>query len=263
MAMKIVDELETPGCPQCAIKHLAAALSYSADRNLMHFTGYIPAAEQETSSCVKVLIARAYINLGEALIGYKSHVWFAAGLLQRAEELAQQEVTERDWGNLARRARLELTREGPSDVGIGVAMRWVQGIAMRPVTMLRAHQQEAMRELPGFSWPVACEKVFVENIPALIKKIHEEYFARPSFEDQVAVGGIDIREFRFPGATVATDEGNKNQEGESDMATTKKAPAKGTKCAAKGGKTAAAKACDKGGKAATKAACKGGKTTKK
>ena len=245
--MKIVDELETPGCPQCAIKHLAAALSYSADRRLMNW--YIPAAEQETASRVKVLIARAYINLGEALIGYKSHVWFAAGLLQRAEELAQHEVNERDWGNLARRARLELTQEGPSDVGIGAAMSWVQVMATRPVTMLRAHQEEAMRELPGFKWPDSREAVFVERIPALIKQIHEEYFAKPSSEDQVAAGGIDIREFRFPGATVATDEGHKNQEGEPDMATTKKAPAKGTKCAAKGGKTAAAKACDKGGKA--------------
>lgn len=209
MTMEIVDELMTPGCPQCAVKHLSAALYHAASY------GKTPTRADTCESTV--YLARAYINLGEVLIGYKSHLWFAVGLLQRSEERA---LTEGSATNAARRARLTLELRGMD--AVRETMRNIAIDAyLDPATMCLAHIDEAMRELPGLWWP----GVF-ENIPAAIERIREEYFVSEE-------------------APVASEE-DEEKGGESDMATkkaAKKAPAflkkedpKAKKAACKGGK---------------------------
>lgn len=220
--MKVVDELLTPGCPQCAVKHLSAALYHAAE------LGRIPHRLELPDSIV--LIARAYINLGEVLIGYKSHLWFAVGLLQRAEERALTEVSSTV---AARTARLALEERGAN--GVRDTMRNLMiDVHLDHAVMCLAHMDEAVRELPAFAG-----EMMMDDLMGSIEKIREEFFPKND----------------LAGAAVAPEEGNTNQEGEPTMATAKKA-CKGTKCAAKGGKTA--KACDKGGKSA-KACDKGGK----
>ena len=79
--MEVVDELMTPGCPQCAIKHLSAALYHRA----------VKAPGSPVAQTYRVLTAVAKINLYEVLNGYKSHLWYGVGALERAEEIARGE----------------------------------------------------------------------------------------------------------------------------------------------------------------------------
>lgn len=216
MSLKIVDELITPGCPQCAVKHLSAALYHAAE------LGRIPHRLELLDSIV--LIARAYINLGEVLIGYKSHLWFAVGLLQRAEERALTEVSST---TAARAARLALEERGAN--GVRDTMRNLMiDVHLDHAVMCLAHMDEAVRELPAFAGEMR-----MDDLIGSIERIRKEYFDLPE-------------------AAVAEGETTTNQ-GEPEMATAKKAaPAtkKGTKCADKGGATkkTATKACAKGGK---------------
>lgn len=221
--MDIVDELMTPGCPQCAIKHLSAALYYRAEGFAIAkqtptglFLGQFPPPSD------RVLLARAYINLGEVLVGYKSHLWFAVGLLQRSEEESRREGGE---GAVAREARLILEQKGLD--GAREAMQAIHGgTLLCAAEMEVAHMQEACRELPEFSDP------FFYSLDAAIAKIRAEYFDLPE-------------------ATVAEGE-ETPKEKEPEMATAKKkAPVK----AAKASKVAKAAKC-------AKCACKGGKTKK-
>ena len=212
--LEINDELMTPGCPQCAIKHLSAALYYRAE-------GFAIAKQTPTGLFLgqppppsdRVLLARAYINLGEVLAGYKSHLWFAVGLLQRSEEESRREGGE---GAVAREARLILEQKGLD--GAREAMQAIHGgTLLWAAEMEMAHMQEAHRELPEFSDP-SC------SLEAAIAKIRAEYFDLPE-------------------ATVAEGE-ETPKEKEPEMATAnKKAPVKAAKaskcakCACKGGKT--------------------------
>lgn len=200
--MKVVDELFTPGCPQCAVKHLSAALYHAAT------FGRVPYRLDTIESMV--MLARAYINLGEVLIGYRSHLWFAVGLLQRSEELA---LTEGSVSSAARQARLTLELRGMS--AVRETMRSIKIDAyLDPATMCMAHIDEAMRELPSFSWAGT-----FDDIPATIDSIRKEYF--DSSEEA-------------PGASAEAEE----EGGEEAMACgTKKA----AKAACKGGKCAPAK----------------------
>ena len=213
MSLEIVDELMTPGCPQCAVKHLSAALYHAAE------IGRVPHRLELPDSIV--LIARAYINLGEVLIGYKSHLWFAVGLLQRAEERALTEVSSTA---AARAARLALEERGVH--GVRDTMRDLMiDVHLDHAVMCLAHMDEAVRELPAFAGDMS-----TGDLIGSIERIRKEYFDLPE-------------------ATVAEGETTTKQ-GEPEMATMKKpackggsCSAKGAKCAAKGGKTAA-----KGGK---------------
>lgn len=205
MSLEIVDELMTPGCPQCAVKHLSAALYHAAElRRVPH--------RLELPDSV-VLIARAYINLGEVLIGYKSHLWFAVGLLQRAEERALTEVSSTA---AARTARLALEEHGAN--GVRDTMRNLMiDVHLDHAVMCLAHMDEAVRELPAFAGEMR-----MDDLIGSIERIRKEYFDLPP----VTVAGGE-----------QTPIGK-----EPDMATAKKAPAKkaackGTKCACKGGKT--------------------------
>jgi hypothetical protein len=202
--MKVVDELFTPGCPQCAVKHLSAALYHAAE------LGRIPHRLELPDSVV--LIARAYINLGEVLIGYKSHLWFAVGLLQRAEERALTEVLST---TAARTARLSLEERGVN--GVRDTMRnLVIDVHLDHAVMCIAHFDEAMRELPAFA-----DEMRMDDLIGSIERVRKEYFDLPE-------------------VTVTEGETTTN-EGGPEMATKKKA-CKGGSCSAKG-----AKCADKGG----------------
>lgn len=213
MSLEIVDELMTPGCPQCAVKHLSAALYHAAE------IGRIPHRLEFPDSIV--LIARAYINLGEVLIGYKSHLWFAVGLLQRAEERALTEVSSTA---AARAARLALEERGAN--GVRDTMRNLMiDVHLDHAVMCLAHMDEAVRELPA-----SAGEMRMDDLAGSIERIRKEYFTLPE-------------------AAVAEGETTTN-EGEPEMATKKAAVVKKT------GKTKvpAASAAK-----ATHAACKGGK----
>lgn len=233
--MKVVDELFTPGCPQCAVKHLSAALYhaalYEADR---HRPSDPPQRLVPTEAAV--LLARAYINLGEVLIGYKSHLWFAVGMLQCAEEVAKRDCVPLV-AEIARNARLMLTSGGLSPLQGAMQRIGLDG-PLGPLEMSCAHFDEARRELPALA-----DEMRMDDLIGSIERIREEYF-------------------NLPPSTVPGGDETNNTEKEPDMATAKKTAPKGTKCAAKGGKTAT-KAATKAAPKGTKCAAKGGKTAAK
>lgn len=207
--MEVVDELMTPGCPQCAVKHLSAALYHRAKT-----LAPVMLAPDEYMVCVCV----AYINLVEVRAGYLSHLWYAVGALVRAEEHFATGLGK----CVAREARLLLEQHG--EEALIDALRHIEeGTAPNHADWAAAHFDEAMRELPAFA-----AEMRMDDLIGSIERIRKEYF--------------DIEE-----APVASPE-DVGKGGESDMATNKaakKAPAKAAKAAAKGGK--AKQACGKGG----------------
>lgn len=207
--MEIVDELTTPGCPQCAIKHLSAALMYM-----------ITPGRHDFAARSKVWMAVAKINLAEVLVGYKSHLWYAVGMLQRAEETA---LAEGSSYATARHARLLLEEQGIA--GVAEALRELDlGAVFEDDEMCEAHLYEATRELPSLLvYPLMPDP---EYLLREIERVREEYFIT---EEAPAASGNSAE-----------------KGGESDMAkkTAKKAPAflkkedpKAAKAACKGGKS--------------------------
>ena len=217
--MELVDELMTPGCPQCAVKHLCAALSYVADRN----TG------DEQMGNEFVLAARALINIAEADVGYKSHRDFAIGLLERAER--ETHVVFPGRAEFALRARALRLAMIADDFGLEFDARRELHALIHPTSYMWAHLVEAARELPSMHIPTGDPSY--ETIAAALAEVRREYF----ITDQEAP---------------ADSENGAEKGGETDMATkkpAKKAPAflkkedpKAKKAACKGGKTA----CKKG-----------------
>ncbi len=220
MTYEIQDELLTPGCPQCAIKHLSAALAYRA-----HGMVKPRDAGEAVVSRVHVLAARAYINLGEVLAGYRSHHWYAVGLLQMAEEL-DLSYGGNVWPGL-RSARLAL-EAGTDGAVVRDAMLHID-CAVNPNCgeMELAHFEEARRELPGWGWPSLSA-----DYAAMIAAIRGEFFV----EEEVSAA--------------STEDAEKG--GEKDMAT-KKAPAK--KAPANKAPAFLKKADPKAAKAAAKGGC--------
>lgn len=228
--MKVVDELFTPGCPQCAVKHLSAALYHHA--RTAHTVTSAP-------DPYMVCVCTAYINLVEVRAGYLSHLWYAVGALARAEEL----MAPRVGGCVAREARLILEEYGVN--ALLDALNCIQeGVAPDHADWAAAHFGEAVRELPAFA-----EEMSMGDLIGSIERIREEYF-------------------KLPPSTVPGGDETTKTEKEPDMATAKKTAPKGTKCAAKGGKTdtktasKGAKVAAKGGKTETKTASKGAKGKK-
>lgn len=236
--MELVDELVTPGCPNCVIKHLSCAIALLADTRTDTLT-YNGGAARSAA----ILLERAVVNLGETAQGYGSHYAFAVGLLAQAERLAILE----SWmpGEVAeiRAARLDLVEQGPE--GAAAVMRRVLGKALvtNRVQQVIAHLIEAQREAPDdmlddMKVVPACKEdtvtVTVAHIAETIRKVRKEYF--------------DFCEGEEPAG----------KKGDTDMATAKKAPAKAAK------KAAPAKAVAKNAAPAkaAKAACKGGKAKK-
>ena len=208
--MGIVDELVTPGCPQCAVKHLSAAVAYIADGETQ--------AKHVPSIVVGTYMARALINLVETMEGYSTHFDFAIGLLQRAEELAASEEgsSARLFMYAARSIRVKLIAAGPKDDAIGSAITSLEA-SVDHTCMALGHIREAMRELPERGIDLTLD---VKRLANMIVMIRDEYLLEPD-------------------AATAPADGSKPATGETDMATKKKAGCKGTtKCACKGGKTA-------------------------
>ena len=213
--MEIVDELATPGCPQCAVKHMSAALMY------MVAPGWRSSARRSG-----VWLAVAKINLAEVLVGYESHLWYAVGMLQRSEEAALAEGSSYD---TARRVRLMLEERGLA--GAAEALRELgTGALLTDDEMCEAHLYEATRELPSLLvYPLTPEP---EYLMKEIERVRSEFFVSEE--------------------APAASTGSAERGGESDMATkktAKKAPAflkkedpKAAKAACKGGK---AKKCCK------------------
>ena len=207
--MEVVDELMTPGCPQCAIKHLSAAVAYMA--------GPYQPVEPVLMSHLWQAIAR--INLVEVLAGYKSHLWYAVGMLVRSEEAARCEGSGCD---VARDARLVLEERGLD--GVEEALKTLHdGTILYSREMAEAHLYEATRELSSLLvYPLVPSPEYLLDE---IERIREEFF---------------ISDTTAPAA--ATAEGG----GESEMATkkaAKKAPVflkkedpKAKQAACKGGK---------------------------
>lgn len=163
--MEIVDELMTPGCPNCAIKHLSAALERVVDG--------INVPESDTSDAM-TLMARAYVNFVEAAEGYASHFDYAVGLLQRAEELAVMRGLP-EFAKLVREHRVRVMTEGAS--GKPLFDLYLDSLGR----LAAAHFREAVRELPALS--ERFDTVFpsfdadgVVKIRAMIAWVREEYF---------------------------------------------------------------------------------------
>lgn len=184
--MEIVDELMTPGCPQCAIKHLSAALYYMAGRP--------PRAEGvacEPASLEDELLAKAYINLGEVLAGYRSHLWFAVGALQCAEEtglrMADRQLGASVTAKTARAARLAIELGGESAVREAMQRIWDGFIPF--AAMEAAHVSEACRELPCFPWG-EFRLGTPSSVAEAIERIRNEYFTT----DEVPVASTERTE---------------------------------------------------------------------
>jgi len=209
--MEIVDELMTPGCPQCAIKHLSAALAH------MLAPGRHGLAVQS-----KVWMAVAKINLAEVLVGYRSHLWYAVGMLQRSEEAA---LAEGGSCATARHARLVLEEKGLD--GAAEALRELNlGAVFEDDEMCEAHLYEAARELPGLLvYPLAPSP---EIVLSELDRIRKDFFVSEE-------------------APAASTEGAERG-GDANMAKT--------------AKKAAPAFLKKGDPKAAKAACKGGKSKK-
>lgn len=209
--LEIHDELMTPGCPQCAVKHLSAALYYKAHLN-------DPLAPLPEGWRVKAAVAE--INLIEVLNGYKSHLWYAVGALVVAEELSVIACAPHDG---IREARLIIEELGLKGVENALYALFTRG-GIRDCDRALAHYLEAVRELPGFH-----AEMRMDDLIGSIERIREEF---------------------FPSDTTAPAAVTAEKGGESDMATKKKAPAflkkedpKAAKAACKGGKCKGGKKC--------------------
>ena len=212
--LEVHDELMTPGCPQCAIKHLSAALYHRAKTLAPVMLAPDP---------YMVCVCTAYINLVEVKTGYLSHLWYAVGALVRAEE----HMAPRVGGCVAREARLMLEEYGV-DALLDSLNCIRDGTAPNHADWAAAHFDEAMRELPAFA-----AEMRMDDLIGSIERIREEFFT----SDTTA-----------PAAATA------EKGGESDMATkkatAKKAPAflkkedpKAKQAACKGGKCKGGKKC--------------------
>ena len=161
--MEAVDELMTPGCPNCAVKHLSAALAYFVDEGNAK-------CEAFDLDDALVFVGRAVVNLIESLNGYPSHFDFAIGLIERAEEKftfawsANSQIV--GW---LRKIRLALT-DGTMPAGRGAEE--LHSIA-HPCWMMLAHVAEALRELRGIPPPVTLTAEWFRDTIAEVKK---EYF---------------------------------------------------------------------------------------
>ena len=159
--MDTVDELMTPGCPNCAVKHLSAALAYFVDE------GNAKCETVDLDDAI-VFVGRAVVNLIESLNGYPSHFDFAIGLIERAEETFTRSSCFKTGGRV-REIRLALT-DGTMPTGSGAEELYSFA---RPYGMMLAHVAEALRELRSIPLPAALTAEWFRDTIAEVKK---EYF---------------------------------------------------------------------------------------
>ena len=158
--MKVVDELITPGCPQCAVKHLSAALYHTAQGAVQKDVFPDP---------YMVDICTAYINLVEVRAGYHSHLWYAVGALVRAEE----RMAPRIGDCVAREARLKLEQYGEEAI-IDVLNCLHEGTCPDHADWAAAHLSEAKRELPAMA-----NDMCMHDLISAIERVREEFFNLP------------------------------------------------------------------------------------
>lgn len=165
--MEIVDEILTPGCPNCALKHLSAALAWLPVAD---------ACEDTLCSTEEILRARAYINFVEAIEGYESHWYYGVGLLVRAEELgATSHCAEFTLGAMRERRCEAMLASTPDE-----RREALKRLVPAPAPLLKAHLEEAIRELPCMT-PHYVKLLtdglkLVDVIISLIKWVKKEYF---------------------------------------------------------------------------------------
>lgn len=155
--MEVVDELMTPGCPQCAIKHLSAALYHRAKM----------AGDGEAGMCpctYMTHVCTAYINLIEVRAGYLSHLWYAVGALVRAEEHMAARFC------VARDARLVL-EEGGVDSLFDALKILNDGTVPSHADWAAAHFGEARRELPAYA-----DQMSMDDLIGSIERIRKDFF---------------------------------------------------------------------------------------
>ena len=210
--MEVVDELMTPGCPNCALKHLSAAIERSVD-----------GLEAETTEidAVVTLLARAYINFTEAEEGYTSHRYYAIGLLVAAEERLIRNGNPA-YANVIRGIRTGIM-DGTGSLG-ALFCECVHRVAV-------AHVHEAFRELPELSFKFnrhdyrGCTQGTIDWLMEMIRWVEENYF------------GTNNHEEKGEKTTMATKKNVK--------VPAKKADTKAAKAACKGSKCSAKKSCKK------------------
>lgn len=226
--MEIVDEILTPGCPNCALKHLSAAVTYAALDSMPDYDLPVWAVNE----------ARARINAVEFLEGYTSHFELAVGFMELAEEEACSAGVNGN-ARVIRERRVKLmTSKDAKNVGAFVA-----SIAPGCKLMATAHIAEALREMPN---DAEFRKILLSHIGKCDTKAEVVACLRSAIE-HVRKEYFDFEDIPEP----VVGEGEHENKGETDMATTKKTTAKKAACAtAKGGKAACATA--KGGKTACK-----------
>lgn len=224
--MEIVDELTTPGCPNCALKHLSAALALLVDTKSNMAATRFGAHDPEVEAFA-VLEARALINFVEAIEGYESHWDFGVGLLVHAETSAIVDglpVMSKLIRDTRCSAMLAQTREDRVKVVRDFA------VSISRTAEARAHIVEALRELPVMNTTyheirAVCDLVTL--VVKLIKWVREEYFSDFETKENEEKGEETMAMKKAPAKAAA-----------------KKAPAK--KAAAKApAKKAAAKKCAK------------------
>lgn len=165
--MESVDELTTPGCPNCAAKHLSAALFCLVD---------MPG--QNDASETDVLLARAYVNLVESYEGYTSHRYYAIGLLVAAEDCAIRRTRDVQRAEAIRSIRVELMTNDFSNDPLGRLCGQCYG------ALAAGHIREAFREFPVLldkyqqKLPPASQEG-VDSIVGMIQWIEEEYLTAP------------------------------------------------------------------------------------
>lgn len=164
--MEINDVLTDP-CPQCALKHLSAALAYELGKNPNDepLSGG-PAIE------VGAPLGVAYINYVEFLAGYASHLDYVVGMLVLAEEF-QAVVGPVEPLHRIRKLRLALVEDPYSAETRGGFLD------LRPhMDMAQAHIYEATREFPDFvsAIPPSSGGTAVDWILAGISWLRGEFF---------------------------------------------------------------------------------------
>lgn len=230
--METTDELVTPGCPNCVIKHLSAAMALLANARATDLDH--PLMEGPFD---REIALRAAINLAESRQGYGSHFDYAVGLLVLAEAVPHCDVYCRE---IYREVRLSLIEHGNDPDTVSAAIDDLVAIAETEISdkcfgqiYAQAHIAEALRESPESVRYTVAGVTCVDDLQRAIRDVRKEFFS-------------DFNEGIKP----------VEEKGEDDMATAKKAPAKAAKKEAVPAKKAVAAK-------ATKAACKGGKSKKK
>ena len=229
--METTDELVTPGCPNCVIKHLSAAVALLANARVTNMDHPLMEGPYD-----REIALRAAINLMESRQGYESHFDYAVGMLVLAEADPRCDVYCRE---VYRDVRLSLIEHGNDPDTVSAAIDDLVMVARTEITdecfgqiYAQAHITEALRESPESVRDTIAGVMCVDDLQRAIRDVRKEFFSDFS-EDKPA-----------------------EEKGEDDMAAAKKAPVKAAKKEAVPAKKAVAAK-------ATKAACKGGKSKKK